>query len=345
MEKRILMIGPLPPPYGGATILFKRIIEHFEDRNIDFKVMDKWKADKNIFLKCFSGLKLLIKFIFIIHKYDCVIFFGSVNSTFYIGSMISFICKFFKKPFILRVFGGKIHSVYDKLSKIKKNILDQTLLKNGLLLFETLATVNYFKKNIKNDNIKWHPNFRKINFKKGISKKCKKIIFLGAVKPSKGINVILESADNLDESVEIDVYGPLEEGIRKEDFNKNTNINYRGILDSDEIITTLKKYDLLILPTFFPAEGYPGVIIEAYSVGIPVITTNWRAIPEIVDEKSGILIQTKNSEALSEAINILVKNAKLYRSKCLGAKEKAQEFSLKYWGDELLKNIDDLIIK
>jgi len=343
MEKRILMIGPLPPPYGGATILFKRIIEHFEDRDIDFKVMDKWKADRNIFVKCFSGLKLLIKFIFNIHKFNCVIFFGAVKGTFLMGPVIAIFSNLFKKPFILRVFGGRFHSEYDKLSKSKKQILNKTLLKNGLLLFETLETVDYFRRNIKNDNIKWHPNFRKINFKKGISKKCKKIIFLGAVKPSKGINVILESADNLDKSVEIDVYGPLEEGIKKMNFKKNKNIHYRGILDSDEIIKTLKKYDLLILPTFFIGEGYPGVILEAYSVGIPVITTEWRSIPDIVDEKSGILIPPKSSRALSKAINTLVKNPKLYKNKCLGAKEKAKDFSLKYWGDELLKNINIII--
>ena len=39
----------------------------------------------------------------------------------------------------------------------------------------------------------------------------------------------------------------------------------------------LWEYDCLVLPTFHPGEGYPGVIAEAFVHEIPVITTiGWR---------------------------------------------------------------------
>ena len=58
-----------------------------------------------------------------------------------------------------------------------------------------------------------------------------------------------------------------------------------------------------MLPTFYEGEGYPGAIIEAFSLGLPVISTHWKAIPEIVkDQQTGILIEPNTVEAFVKAI-------------------------------------------
>jgi glycosyltransferase involved in cell wall biosynthesis len=49
-------------------------------------------------------------------------------------------------------------------------------------------------------------------------------------------------------------------------------------------------------------EGYPNVVIEALSCGRPVIATNVGGIPELVTEKSGILVAPRDSRALAGAI-------------------------------------------
>jgi len=85
----------------------------------------------------------------------------------------------------------------------------------------------------------------------------------------------------------IDVYGPILENIEV--------LNYKGVLFGDEVIKKLQEYDVLVLPTFWETEGYPGIILEAFSLSKPVISTNFRAIPEFVDHEiyflSGYLIQ------------------------------------------------------
>jgi glycosyltransferase involved in cell wall biosynthesis len=58
-----------------------------------------------------------------------------------------------------------------------------------------------------------------------------------------------------------------------------------------------------MLPTFYKGEGYPGIIIEAYSLGIPVIATTLQGIQEITDKyQTGILVEPKNAHGLVAAI-------------------------------------------
>ena len=62
-------------------------------------------------------------------------------------------------------------------------------------------------------------------------------------------------------------------------------------------------YDVLILPTYHEGEGYPGIILEAFSLGLPVISTNWNSIPEIVKHnENGLLVPIKDVDSLIKAI-------------------------------------------
>ena len=63
---------------------------------------------------------------------------------------------------------------------------------------------------------------------------------------------------------------------------------------------------MLILPTFFKGEGYPGVIVEAFSLGLPVISTNWRCIPELItNDVNGYLVEAKSYEDLKGAVEAI----------------------------------------
>src|SRR5690606_14456067 len=82
-----------------------------------------------------------------------------------------------------------------------------------------------------------------------------------------------------------------------------SNIRYRGIASSGEVRNVLDLYDMLLLPSYYSGEGYPGVVIEGFSIGVPVLTTRWRSIPEIVlDNQNGLLVDVKCSKQIVEVI-------------------------------------------
>ncbi len=129
----------------------------------------------------------------------------------------------------------------------------------------------------------------------------KRFIFLGQVKEEKGIREILEVSNLLDDSYTFDIYGKLFENMKDINFNK-FKAKYKGTLDPRNVQERLCQYDVLLLPTFWKGEGYPGVIIEALSVGLPIISTNLQGISEMVDSSSSVLIEPKDVEQLKRAI-------------------------------------------
>ena len=62
-------------------------------------------------------------------------------------------------------------------------------------------------------------------------------------------------------------------------------VKYHGVIDGQLKQEFLNNADILILPTYYKIEGQPICIIEALSFGMPVITTDYRGIPEQILNK------------------------------------------------------------
>lgn len=336
---KLIMIGPLPPPAGGARVLFEQYRELLErQEEIDLVVLETWKPNKHLLKRVLSGLRTFTQLFFYIFTADAVCFWASDRGALLFGPPVAILSSTFHKPWILRKFGGGFDLTYSELSKFGKFILKKTLNSASLVLLETKHLVHYFKKATPKANIDWHSNSRKISHKKPPHNEvCKSFVFLGKVKPSKGVNKIIEASGMFDRGeIDVDVYGPLKEGITEEDFEDSLNVQYEGVINPNQVLETLRNYDALLLPTFYEGEGYPGVILEAYSVGIPVVATNWRAIPEIVDESSGILVEPEDSTDLYRAMSNLISDPEYYQDLCAGAWKKRKKFSLREWSNKFL---------
>jgi len=92
----------------------------------------------------------------------------------------------------------------------------------------------------------------------------------------------------------------------------DARLAYRGVLDNAEVGERLWEYDALVLPTRWPGEGYPAVILEAFAHGLPVITTRWQSIPDIVDDGCGILVEPEDASQFASMLNRLHRNPELY---------------------------------
>jgi glycosyltransferase involved in cell wall biosynthesis len=77
----------------------------------------------------------------------------------------------------------------------------------------------------------------------------------------------------------------------KAKFSKNPSINFFGSLTTEELKRFYLGSDVLVFPSHYDTYGF--VIPEAFSYGLPVITTNSFALPELVEhEKTGLIVKS-----------------------------------------------------
>lgn len=172
-------------------------------------------------------------------------------------------------------------------------------------------------------NVEILPNFKRVKVLDNVSQLSKinnklNLVFLSRVIPEKGveeaINVVTRINNCYKDKISLDIYGPISEDYKKTllsyiDTNNSYNIDYKGLLQPEEIQSILINYDALIFPTFYSGEGFPGIVLDAYMAGLPVIASDWKYNKEvIIDKKTGFLFKTHSLDQLEQILLNLVNN-------------------------------------
>ena len=82
----------------------------------------------------------------------------------------------------------------------------------------------------------------------------------------------------------------------------------RGILRTENVQEMVKLYSdssVLINPTY--ADTFPSINLEALACGTPVVTYKTGGSPETIDDKTGIVVEQGDIEAMAEAIKTISK--------------------------------------
>ena len=329
LKQDILLVGTFPKlknekKLGGAMVIVENTEKYFKEINLSFSSINLYKYTT---IKPIIFLINAVLILFAAAKHNKILLNVTQKTFLYFSPVIYLICRFYKKKFILRLIGGSINESFKKQLGWYQSFLTKTSLNADMILAETRENQHFFAHF--NENVKWIPNCRRLQ--KGTNKRKRpfkrRFVFISQVKKSKGIDTLIEASKYLSKQITIDIYGPILEKGLTESLLNTQQLNYCGALNIDEVIPTLSQYDVLILPTYYEGEGYPGIIIEALSLGIPVITTNWKAIPDVIqDNFNGYLLPIKNAKYLAKAINNLT--AKEYERLSQNAAKSFDKFDL-----------------
>ena len=165
-----------------------------------------------------------------------------------------------------------------------------------------------------------------------------KLCTFSRVMKEKGIEDLIAVSKLLPSNYTLDIYGEIKEDkYRNINFNES-GITYHGVVSSEQVLKTLVEYDLLLLPSY--REGYPGIIIEAMSVGIPCVSTYAGGIPEIVEDGyNGRLVIPGDVDAIKQAIlSINATNYSQYSGNAL------KKFEEEFESDKTNKRILEIIM-
>ena len=126
-------------------------------------------------------------------------------------------------------------------------------------------------------------------------------LFIGRLTQEKGISTLIKAFSNKKLKLKIIGDGPLINVVKEQSIN-NENIEYLGFKNKVQIIEQLRICKALIFPSEW-YETFGMTIIEAFSVGTPVIASNIGGIPELVVNKyNGLLFETNNHNDLTDKL-------------------------------------------
>ena len=138
--------------------------------------------------------------------------------------------------------------------------------------------------------------------------------------------------------------GVLQESIQKEakKIKVINRLKFHGYLEKEQIINLMiERFDVLLVPSI--SESFGKVIIEAMSVGLPVVATNVGGIPEIIlNRKTGCLVESKNSGQMALVIEQVVKDEAMYKQFSQNSIKRVEEnFDIKTMAKDYFEVINE----
>ena len=82
----------------------------------------------------------------------------------------------------------------------------------------------------------------------------------------------------------------------------NGAVEYVGFADGERKAALLRTSDCLCFPTYYDAETFGLVVVEAMAAGLNIVTTRWRALPELLPAGYPGLVPVRDPAAMADTL-------------------------------------------
>jgi len=149
------------------------------------------------------------------------------------------------------------------------------------------------------DKIAVKPNFAPIQGAGSRSGERSGALFVGRLSEEKGVQTLLESWTDMTSVLRIIGEGPLHDEAR---IQNRANVDLLGARTSSEVMAAMSASEFLVTPSLC-YEGFPMVIVEAFSCGLPVIASCLGAMAEIIEDGvTGLLFSPGDAQDLAAKV-------------------------------------------
>ena len=136
-----------------------------------------------------------------------------------------------------------------------------------------------------------------------------RLLFVGNRTRRKGFDLLAKIMDVLPSDYVLYYTASFQPGV---DVNPHPRMIPIGTPDRDGLVAAYRSADIMLFPSRL--EGFGIAPAEALACGIPVVTTNVSALPEVVDDgQSGFLVAPDDVRAYAEKVQTLGEDATLRR--------------------------------
>lgn len=312
--------------FDGQTVKTKTVTSALEAELGCNNVIKKDTCGKAVML-----LKLPGVIISSLKRCDNIVIFPAHNGLRVIAPLLAFWNIFFHRALHYCVIGGWLPDF------IKKHKYLMGPLKSFTAIYVETETMRADLNSQGFDNVAVMPNFKNLKILKpdelcySVGEPFKLCTF-SRVSKQKGIEDAVSAVEFVNKKYgrtvyTLDIYGMVDAGQTEWfDALKATfpeYVEYKGAVDSDKSVETLKNYYALLFPTFYDGEGFAGTLIDAMTAGIPSLASDWKYNSEIVNSRNGVLFKAHSAESLAGILeNSIHGELNTLKPNCLAEAEK-----------------------
>ncbi len=148
------------------------------------------------------------------------------------------------------------------------------------------------------NNVKILPNFKRIQPLKTDELAYQtelplKLCTFSRVMEEKGIGDAIRAVTEINTELKrnvysLDIYGKVDSAYEEEFGRLITQsgecVRYKGCVPPSDSTAIIKEYFMLLLPTRFKTEGFPGTAIDAFCAGVPTLVSRWDSCGDIIED-------------------------------------------------------------
>lgn len=311
MDSKVILVSPAPTSVGGIatwTSEFMKALQKYDMgvTLVDTSVIGDRSKTNDSKASAFIEIKRCCKIwkdtLFCLIKEQPQLMHLNTSCSrrgIYRDFLCAVFAKIFAKPIVLHCHCN----VNDQLGNDKYAVLCFKKLCN---LCSNVLVLNKSSKEyvdgLSNTETAIMPNFISADFisnGKIINNSIKRVVYVGQVRKSKGVDSIIEVAKN-NKKILFDLVGPLTSEYDEAALSRIENIVLHGAQKKEYVKKILDKADIFLFPT--KSEGFSLALLEAMARGLPVITTDVGANKDMIEDSGGVIVPVNDSDAIDIAI-------------------------------------------
>lgn len=349
--KKVLVVGPVPPPFGGVASAVEDLIHSDLSRHYVFDVFPRAPnlppALSGYFRRNLFRLRRFARFLRKLFQDDfCLVHIHSPDQAFLGTIIFTALARLARVPVLLHLHGTDWHSFYPGAPPFRK-----LYTRIGLRLPQTIFVLYQLwlkevEKLTSHGNVRVFRNFihdeappasekvRELRAGLGLREDDFIVLTVGSVGWRKGGFDILDAAAIIaceDRSIKFLLVGgeekqgelsQLKEGVQKAGLGSSVLLTEE--VPRDRISYFFGAANLFLLPSYF--EGLPISLLEAMRIGLPIITTPVAGIPEMLtDGVTGVFVTPGAPKEIVRAVVQLKSDPVLRQTLGRKAREHFQE--------------------
>ena len=339
-SKSICIVSPFPPPYGGMAIQAEKMMSLL--RNDGFRVLPV-RTNPSLQPGFISNMKGLRTFIGVLrflgnlkmalNQTDIVYFLtGFFDFFFWVTYPALILIKMSRKKVILSARGGEAALFFKKYQWLIKPIMKSV---------DTISVPSSFLEGVFRETFNIRatvvPNIADLEqfvFRERMTLRPKLIVTRN-LERMYNVACVVKAFKEVHDRFPESILGIIGDGPERSELEelvgelglKNCTTFY-GVIPHAQIQNYYDEYDIFLNAS--NVDNLPGVILEAFACGLPVVSTKSGGIPYIVrDGFTGLLVEKEDFKGMASQVGKLLENPETALTLTRNARKECEKFS---WG-------------